>query len=86
MTPGTAPPTPTRTWRLHEPLSAASVAALQNNLTDSLASRVLPSLLTALGTASLSSSERTVVSLLSSWNYAMDAGWAAATGVVDVLE
>jgi penicillin G amidase len=63
----------------HEPLSAASVAALQNNLTDSLASRVLPSLLTALGTASLSSSERTVVSLLSSWNYAMDAGSAAAT-------
>ena len=63
----------------HEPLSAASVAALQNNLTDSLASRVLPSLLTALGAASLSSSERTVVSLLSSWNYAMDAGSAAAT-------
>jgi penicillin amidase len=63
----------------HEPLSAASVAALQNNLTDSLASRVLPSLLTALGTASLSSSERTVVSLLSSWNHAMDAGSAAAT-------
>ncbi|HEX4399215.1 MAG TPA: penicillin acylase family protein [Trebonia sp.] len=63
----------------HEPLSAASVAALQNNVTDSLASRVLPSLLTALGTASLSSSERTVVSLLSSWNYAMDTGSAAAT-------
>ncbi|HET6190984.1 MAG TPA: penicillin acylase family protein, partial [Trebonia sp.] len=63
----------------HEPLSAASVAALQNNVTDSLASRVLPSLLTALGTASLSSSERMVVSLLSSWNYAMDAGSAAAT-------
>lgn len=62
----------------HEPLSAASVAALQNNVTDSLASRVLPSLLTALGTASLSSSERMVVSLLSSWNYAMDAGSAAA--------
>jgi penicillin G amidase len=63
----------------HEPLSAASVAALQNNVTDSLASRVLPSLLTVLGSASLSSSERAVVSLLSSWNYAMDAGSAAAT-------
>ena len=63
----------------HEPLSAASVAALQNNVTDSLASRVLPSVLTALGTASLSSSQRSVVSLLSSWNYAMDAGSAAAT-------
>jgi penicillin amidase len=63
----------------HEPLSAASVAALQNNVTDSLASRVLPSVLTALGTASLSSSERSVVSLLSSWNYAMEPGSAAAT-------
>ncbi|MGH3213966.1 MAG: penicillin acylase family protein [Trebonia sp.] len=63
----------------HEPLSAASVAALQNNVTDSLASRVLPSLLIALGPASLSSSQRMVVSLLSSWNYAMDAGSAAAT-------
>jgi penicillin G amidase len=63
----------------HEPLSTSSIAALQNNVTDSLASRVLPSLLTALGTASLSSSERSVVSLLSSWNYAMDAGSAAAT-------
>jgi penicillin amidase len=32
----------------HEPLSAASIAALQNNVTDSLAARVLPSVLTAL--------------------------------------
>jgi len=63
----------------HEPLSASSVAALQNNLTDSLAERVLPSLLTALGSASLSSSERSVVSLLRSWDYTMAAGSAAAT-------
>jgi len=63
----------------HEPLSAASIAALQNNVTDSLAARVLPSVLTALGGASLSSSERSVVSLLSSWNYAMEPGSAAAT-------
>src|SRR5215469_10030195 len=63
----------------HEPLSAASVAALQNNVTDSLASRVLPSLLAALGTASLSSSERSVASALSPWNHAMDQGSAAAT-------
>jgi penicillin G amidase len=63
----------------HEPLSATSIAALQNNVTDSLAARVLPSLPTALGTASLSSSERSVVSALSSWNYAMDPGSAAAT-------
>jgi len=63
----------------HEPLSSSSIAALQNSVTDSLASRVLPALLTALGTASLSSSQRSAVSLLSSWNYAMDAGSAAAT-------
>jgi penicillin amidase len=63
----------------HEPLSAASIAALQNNVTDSLAARVLPSVLTALGSASLSSSERSAVSLLSSWNYAMDPGSAAAS-------
>ena len=57
-----------------------SVAALQNDVTDPLASRVLPSLLTALGAASLSSP--TAIggrALLSSWNYAMDAGSAAAS-------
>jgi penicillin G amidase len=43
-------------------------------VTDSLAERVLPSLLTALGTASLSSSERSVASLLRSWNSTMDVG------------
>lgn len=63
----------------HEPLSATSIATLQNNVTDSLAARVLPSLLTALGTAPVSSSERSVVTALSSWNHAMDPGSAAAT-------
>jgi len=63
----------------HEPLSASSIAALQNNVTDSLASRVLPSVLTALGPASLSATERSAVSLLSSWTYAMEPGSAAAT-------
>ena len=62
-----------------EPLSAASIAAVQNDLTDDLASRVVPSLLAALGSASLSSSQRSVVPLLRSWNYAMDENSAAAT-------
>jgi penicillin G amidase len=63
----------------HEPLTPESIAALQNNVTDSLASRVLPSVLAALNGASLSGPQRSAVSLLSSWNYAMDAGSAAAT-------
>ncbi len=65
--------------RAHEPLSASSIAALQNNLTGSLASRVLPSLLSALRAAHLSSSERSVASLLGSWDYSMDEGSAAAS-------
>jgi penicillin G amidase len=65
--------------RGHEPLSAASIAALQNSVTDGLASRVLPSLLSALRAAPLSSSERAVAALLASWNDAMDADSAAAT-------
>jgi penicillin amidase len=66
--------------RAHEPLSAASIAALQSSVTDDLASRVMPSLLTALRAASsLSSSERAVASLLGSWDYSMNLGSAAAT-------
>ena len=65
--------------REHEPLSGASIAALQNNVTDSLASRVLPWLLTALHAASLSSSERTAAAVLASWNYAMGTGSPAPT-------
>lgn len=63
----------------HEPLSAASITALQNDVTDPLAARVLPSLLTALGTASLSATERSVVTALRSWDHAMDPGSAAAS-------
>jgi penicillin amidase len=48
-------------------------------VTDGLASRVLPSLFSALRAAPLSSSERAVAALLASWNDAMDADSAAAT-------
>jgi len=60
-------------------LSAASIASLQNNLTDPLAAQIVPKLLAALGSADLNSSERSVVSSLSSWNYSMGADSTAAT-------
>ncbi|HEX8007114.1 MAG TPA: penicillin acylase family protein, partial [Trebonia sp.] len=65
--------------RGHEPLTAASIAALQNSVTDSLAASVLPRLLAALRSASLSATERKVASELASWNASMAAGSAAAT-------
>jgi penicillin amidase len=60
-------------------LSTASVASLQNNLTDPLAAQIVPKLLAALGSADLTSAERSVVSSLSSWNYSMGADSTAAT-------
>ncbi len=65
--------------RAHEPLSGASIAALQNSVTDSLASRVLPWLLAALHAAPLSPPERAAASALASWDYSMDTESAAAT-------
>jgi penicillin G amidase len=65
--------------RAHEPLTPASIAALQNSVTDSLAASVVPRLLAALRSAPLSSSERTVAAELSSWNDSMTVGSAAAT-------
>jgi penicillin amidase len=61
------------------PLSAASIASLQNNLTDPLAAQIVPKLLAAVGSANLSSAERSVVSSLRSWNYSMGANSTAAT-------
>jgi penicillin amidase len=60
-------------------VSAATLAALQNNLTDPLAQQIVPHLLSALGGASLTSTERTAASLLGSWNSSMDATSSAAT-------
>jgi penicillin amidase len=60
-------------------VSASAIAALQGNVTDSLAAAMVPRLLAALGSASLSPMERSAASLLSSWDYSMSAGSAAAT-------
>jgi penicillin amidase len=61
------------------PLTPASFAAVQTSLTDQLAARVVPALLAALRGASLSSTERTVVRLLSTWNSTMTVDSAAAS-------
>jgi penicillin G amidase len=60
-------------------LSAASIAGLQSSLTDPLAAQIVPKLLAALGSADLTSVERSVVSSLRSWNYSMEANSTAAT-------
>jgi penicillin amidase len=61
------------------PLTPASFAAIQTSLADELANRVRPAVLSALGGASLSSSERTAAQLLGTWNATMAASSAAAT-------
>jgi penicillin amidase len=55
-----------------EPLTMASIAALQNDVTDSLAGRVLPSVLTALDNAKpeLTVAERAAIGVLTNWNSA----------------
>jgi penicillin G amidase len=60
-------------------LSAADIAGLQNSLTDSLAAQMVPKLLTALGSANLTSAERAALATLRSWNYSMSATSSAAT-------
>jgi penicillin amidase len=52
---------------------------VQTSLTDQLAARIVPRLLTALGGASLSSPERAVVPLLATWNATMAQNSAAAS-------
>ena len=60
-------------------LTPASIAALQNNVTDSLAARVVPAVLTALSSAGLSGQQQDAAALLRSWNDAMTPGSAAAS-------
>jgi penicillin G amidase len=62
-----------------QPLTPASFAATQTSLTDQLAVRVVPKLLSALSGASVSSAERSSLHLLATWNSAMAAGSAAAS-------
>ena len=62
-----------------EPLTASSIARLQNDLADPLAARVLPAVLSALSVAGLSGPEQRAAALLRSWNGQMDSGSAAAS-------
>ncbi|HVT71001.1 MAG TPA: penicillin acylase family protein [Trebonia sp.] len=62
-----------------EPLTPAKVAALQNNLTDPLAQRLVPTVAKALAGAGLSGPDRAAAALLGSWNGAMAQGSAAAS-------
>jgi penicillin G amidase len=61
------------------PLTPASFAAVQTSLTDGLAARVVPKIVTALAGTSLSSTERSAVHLLSTWNDSMAADSPAAS-------
>ncbi|HEY3878861.1 MAG TPA: penicillin acylase family protein [Trebonia sp.] len=62
-----------------EPLTTASIATLQNDLTDPLAARVLPTVVRTLSAAGLSGTNASALALLRSWNNGMDAGSAAAS-------
>jgi penicillin amidase len=61
------------------PLTTASIAALQNDLTDPLAARLVPTVLQALSAAGLSGPDQEAAGLLKSWNYGMDQDSAAAS-------
>jgi penicillin amidase len=63
------------------PVSAVSVEALQNNVTDSLAASIVPRLAAVLASSgsSLTPRQRQAAALLRSWNYQMSVGSAAAT-------
>ncbi len=61
------------------PLTPASFAAIQTSLTDQLAARMVPELLSALRGSPLSSAERSVVLLLRTWNATMASDSAAAS-------
>ena len=61
------------------PLTPTSFAAVQTSLTDQLAARMVPDMLTALRGTALSSAERSAVSLLSTWHATMGASSPAAS-------
>jgi penicillin amidase len=60
-------------------VSAGTIAALQNDQTDSLAAQIVPQLLTALKSAALTPMEKSAASLLTSWDDSMSENSAAAT-------
>jgi penicillin amidase len=65
--------------RAAEPLTPASVARLQNDLTDPLAARILPAVVRTLSAAGLSGTDAAALGLLRSWNDQMGAGSPAAS-------
>ena len=67
--------------RGHPAMTPASFAALQGNVTDSLAATIVPRLVAALRQApgSLTAPERAAVNLLAGWNDAMTTSSAAAS-------
>jgi penicillin G amidase len=68
-----------RALKAAEPLTAASIAALQNDLTDPLAARLVPTVLQVLSAAGLSGPDEQAAALLKTWNYGMDEDSAAAS-------
>ncbi|HEY1914456.1 MAG TPA: penicillin acylase family protein [Streptosporangiaceae bacterium] len=68
------------TLRGQQPLSTASFAALQGNVTDQLATQIVPALLSALhATPAATTAQRQAENLLTHWNDQMTAGSAAAS-------
>jgi penicillin G amidase len=65
--------------RAAEPLTPAKIAALQNDLTDPLAVRLLPAINQALSGAGLSGPDQQAAALLTNWNGDMSADSAAAS-------
>ena len=65
--------------RAAEPLTPASIASLQNDLTDPLAVRLLPTVASALSAAGLSGADQQAAALLRGWNGGMDQDSAAAS-------
>ncbi len=62
----------------HSGMKVSSFAALQVSDVDELAAQVLPAMIAALAHARLTRAQLSVISLLKSWNYAMDASSAPA--------
>jgi penicillin amidase len=63
----------------HQAMTAADFAALQQNLTDHLATLIVPRLLSALADGRLSPREKAARSVLARWNYSMTTTAAGAS-------
>lgn len=63
----------------HAQMTAATFAELQASLTDPLAARIVPQLLTALSGTPMTADEKAAQQLLSGWDYSMDENSAAAS-------